>query len=57
MTIKQYSTIQRQIGVIEGLLTALDNQTAALGYSVIEGLSATIDEIWEVEHGKSGSDA
>lgn len=56
MTIKQYSTIQRQIGVIEGLLTALDNQKAALGYSVIEGLSATINEIWEEEHGKSGSD-
>lgn len=57
MTIKQYSTIQRQIGVIEGLLTALDNIKASLGYSVIEGLSATINEIWEEEHGKSGSDA
>lgn len=56
MTIKQYSTIQRQIGVIEGLLMALDSEKASLGYDALEVLDATINEIWEVEHGKSGSD-
>ena len=57
MTIKQYSTIQRQIGVIEGLLTAFDNQKAMLGYGALEVLDATINEMWEEEHGKSVSDA
>ena len=56
MKIKQYSTIQRQIGVIEGLLMGLDNERSALGYDALEVLDATIDEIWEVEHGKPGSD-
>ena len=57
MTIKQYSNIQRQIGVIEGLLMGLDSEKAALVYDSLEALDATIDEIWEAEHGKSGSDA
>lgn len=51
MTIKQYSTIQRQIGIIEGLLMGLDNERSALGYDAIEVLDSTIDEIWEAEDG------
>ena len=56
MTIKQYSTIQRQIGIIEGLLMGLDNERSALGFDAVELLSGTIDEAWEAEdHGGSDS--
>lgn len=54
MTIKQYSTIQRQLGVVEGLLMALDDEKSALGYDAIEVLDSTIDEIWEVEDAETG---
>lgn len=51
MTIKQYSIIQRQLGVIEGLLMGLDNERSALGYDSLELLDNTIDEIWEADNG------
>lgn len=53
MTIKQYSTIQRQIGIIERLLMGLDNERSALGYDSLEVLDATISEIWEADNGSS----
>ena len=42
---------------IEGVLMALDSEKASIGYDALEILDATIDEIWEEEHGKPVSDA
>ena len=51
MTIKQYSTIQRSIGIIEGILMGLDNERSVLGYDTLEVLDSTINELWEADNG------
>ena len=51
MTIKQYSTIQRLLGVIEGVASGLSEDMAASLFDALEALDNTINEIWEADHG------
>ena len=47
MNVKQYSDIQRQLGVLEGIGATFDNDLAMLYFDAIEVISSTIDEIYE----------
>jgi len=53
MTIKQYSTMQRLLGVIEGVASGLSEDMAAALFDALEALSNTIDEAWEADNGGS----
>lgn len=47
MTIKQYSTLCRTIGFLEGIGTVLEKSASSAYYDAIASLSEMIDEIWK----------
>ena len=51
MTLKQYSDIQRNLGVIEGVAAAIQGNDAAVDllFQAVQSLDAIIDEIKEAD--------
>ena len=52
MTLKQYSDIQRNLGLIEGVACAIQSNEAAVDllYDALQRLDSIIDDIMEAEN-------